>query len=107
MRSSVTGDHKGNKAALPPSQPPSPSQSYPSLGYQVRGSKYASPHQWPVDARSQAWAGTRPPTPLNPSPAPTEHRFQQPQSGLILAPSEGWLAMVLLAIAVYSVVFSI
>src|SRR5437868_1570219 len=34
-------------------------------------------------------------------------RSQQSQSRLTLAPTEGWLAIVLLAIAVYSVVFSI
>lgn len=61
----------------------------------------------PVDPRFQSRVGTRPPTPPYTSPAPTNYRSRQPQSGLSLVPAEGWLAMVLLAIAVYSVVFSI
>src|SRR5438067_2135198 len=55
---------------------------------------------------------SQPPSPLQTRPQPIDNHFaisrsQQSQSRLTLAPTEGWLAIVLLAIAVYSVVFSI
>src|SRR5690348_16742895 len=109
MRPSVTGDHKGDKAPLYPSQPPSPLQSYPSLGYKGDPRIPATPSNHPRLYNDQQRThngiivragvergdrGTLGSSSKSGSPNSVS-RLQQFQSGSTLAPSEGWLAMVL------------
>ena len=71
-------------------------ESHPSAGVEVRGQH--NQHQPPFNLRV--------PNPDRPYPNAAS-TLQKPQHRLTLAPVEGWLPIVLLAIAVYSVVFSI
>ncbi len=69
----------------------------------------SSPASRPVGVQSQRDQYQPPYPPRKPySPDPTSKRLKgTPERSLVLAPAEGWLVLVLLAVAVYCVVFSI
>src|SRR6266566_3255735 len=69
----------------------------------------SSPASRPVVVQSQRDQYQPPYPPRKPySPDPTSKRLKgTPERSLVLAPAEGWLVLVLLAVAVYCVVFSI
>src|SRR5712692_3124380 len=77
-------------------------ESHPSPGNEVRSSSYAPPFQHPIGAQPQSRT-----TSYQHRPPNSRSQSQQPQGRARLAPTEGWLAMALLAVAVYSVIFSI
>ena len=79
-------------------------ESHPSQGYEVRSSNYAPPLQRPGDARPQSYIPNYQRRPPNSIP---QSWSQRPKQRLTLTPAEGWLAMALLAVAVYSLVLSI
>ena len=64
-------------------------ESYSSSGLEVRGQPEYGPHL-PVPQRSKQ-----------------NREASKPKRQLVLAPTEGWLALLLLAVAVYCVVYSI